>query len=194
MSSQDFYLLLIVLHLVGAVLGVGAATFIEVFLNKSLADRKMDDSEKGFMKVTYVVLRIGLVLSVITGLGFLLVYYSQGNVAKLQSGTLWAKNTIILILVINAVLLHLHKMKLRWGSSLSFVSWWTAFLLGIFLTNNERFGYIEIMIAYAIAVVAGAFILEWIRSYVQQRYSANKPTSPNTPSTPAPPAQTNTPS
>jgi hypothetical protein len=191
MSFQDIYLWLIVFHLVGAVLGVGAATFIEVFLNKSLADRKMDDSEKGFMKVTYVVLRIGLVLSVVTGIGFLMYYYSLGNVAKLQSGTLWAKNTIILILVVNAVLLHLHKMKLRWGSSLSFVSWWTAFLLGIFLTNNEKFGYFEIMIAYAIAVVAGAFILEWIRSYVQQRYSASKPQQTTQPT---PPVQTNTPS
>ncbi len=175
MSFQDIYLLLIVLHLVGAVLGVGAATFIEVFLNKSLADRKMDDAEKGFMKVTYVVLRTGLVLSVVTGIGFLLYYYSLGNVAKLQSGTLWAKNTIILILVVNAVLINMHKMKLRWGSALSFVSWWAAFLLGVFLTNNEQYGYIEIMIGYSIAVVVGAFILEWIRGFVQRKYAAKHP-------------------
>lgn len=174
MSFQDLYLLLVVLHLVGAVLGVGAATFIEVFLNKALADRKMDDSEKGFMKTTYVVLRTGLVLSVVTGIGFLLYYYSLGQYGKMQSEVLWAKNTIILILVLNAVLLHMHKMKLRWGSSLSFVSWWAAFLLGIFLTQNEQFGYIEIMIGYGITVVAGAFVLEWIRGYVQKKYAAKQ--------------------
>ncbi|MEQ1678810.1 MAG: hypothetical protein ABL876_19090 [Chitinophagaceae bacterium] len=175
MSVNDIYIILVILHLVGAVLGVGAATFIEVFLNKSLADGKMDDVEKGFMKTTYIVLRVGLVLSVLTGIGFLMYYYSLGQYAKLTSEVLWAKNTIILVLVVNAVLLHLHKMKLRWGSSLSFMSWWVSFVLGIFLTNNQKYGYFEIIGFYILMVVIGAFILEWVRGVTKNKIPPAQP-------------------
>jgi hypothetical protein len=170
MSMHDIHLLLIILHVVGVVLGVGAATFIEVFLNKSLADKKMDEVERGFMKTTFVVLRVGLVLSAVTGIGFIGYYAAQGNLERLlNNDVFWAKNVIILILVVNAVLLHLHIMKLRWGSAFSFVSWWAAFLLGIFLTQSARFSFIEIMVTYALSVAVGAFVLEYIRTFVQER-------------------------
>ncbi len=182
MSIYDIKLVLLTLHLVGVVLGVGAATFIEVFLNKLLADKKMDDSEKGVMKVTYIVLRTGLVLSVLTGIGFIVLEYVQGRASLFNDPVFWAKNSIIVILVVNAVLLHLHIMKLRWGSALSFVSWWSAFLLGVFLTNGRQFGYVEIMLAYGLAVALGALVLEWIRSYAQRRYARSHPVPP--PSTP----------
>lgn len=181
MSTDDIYLGLILLHIAGTVLGVGGATFIEVFLNKALADGKMDDVEKGFMKLTYTVLRTGLVISVVTGIGFLILYYSTGQFARLQNPVLWAKNTIIVILVVNAVLLHLHKMKLRWGSALSFVSWWAALILGIFLTNNERYGYFEIVGTYILAVVIGAYVLEWIRSKTKLKQAPAQSSPPAQP-------------
>ena len=177
---MDIYFTLVTLHVAGTILGVGGATFIEVFLNKSLSDGKMDETEKGFMKLTYTVLRTGLALSFITGLGFVALYYANGQTQRLLNPVFWAKNTIILTLVVNSVLLHYHVMKLRWGSSLSFVSWWAAALLGLFLTNNSRHGYIEIMAVYGVAVVAGAFVLEWVRSLTKR---------PSPPVTAMPPQQ-----
>lgn len=176
MGTNEIYLLLVIIHLAGTVLGVGGATFVEIFLNKSLADAKFEDLEKGFLKVTYTTLRIGLLISVLSGIGFLVLYYATGQVGRIWNPVLWAKNTIILTLVLNAVLLHYHKMNLRWGSSLSFVSWWSALILGTFLTNNTRFGYFEIMGVYIVMVVVGAFVLEWFRMIIQKKYAA-KPLS-----------------
>ena len=188
MSTNDIFLVLIILHVAGTVLGVGGATFIEVFLNKALADGKMDAVEKGFMATTYKVLRTGLAISVLTGLGFLVLYYVSGRYGQLTNPVLWAKNTIILTLVINAVLLHYHKMKLRWGSALSFVSWWAALILGIFLTNNNRYGYFEIMGVYIFTVVVGAFVLEWIRNLTKIKAPPLAP-QVQTPSPVVPPPQ-----
>lgn len=159
----DLYTLLVITHLFGAALGIGGATFIEVFLNMALRDGKVDPTEKLFLSKTYTVLRVGLGISLITGLGFVAMYIVNDQLFRMTNPVFIAKMLIIVILVANAVLLHLHKMKLWWGSTLSFMSWYFAFFLGTFLTHSIRFGFWEIMITYAVFVVAGGYVLEMIR-------------------------------
>ena len=71
---MDIYHGLIITHLIGAVLGVGGATFIEIILGKALADGKVDPVEGSFLKVTYKVTRIGLLISLFTGVSFVVFY------------------------------------------------------------------------------------------------------------------------
>lgn len=160
---MDIYLFLIIVHLVGTILGVGGATFAEIFLVKALKDGQVDPTESSFLKATYTVVRVGLVLSIISGFGFLLYYQTHGQAFKLYNPVLWAKLTMVLIIAGNAILLQAHKISLYWGSALSFVTWYSAAIAGIFLTNVKIFSYFEIMITYVICVIAGAFILSHIR-------------------------------
>ena len=157
---------LVITHLIGAVLGVGGATFIEIILGKSLADGKIDPIEGGFLKATYKVVRVGLVISLITGVGFVLLYILTGQHFKLLNPVLWAKLTIIIILSINALLLQMHKISLFWGSSFSFFSWWSVLIISTFLGGAAPFSYIEIMIGYAVAVGGG------VDSELQRRWVA----------------------
>lgn len=159
----DTYTILIILHLFGSALGLGGATFIEVFLNKALRDGVVDPTEKMFLSATYKVLRVGLAISFITGLGFVWIYIVNDQIYRMTNPVFIAKMLIVFILVLNAVLLHLHKMKLWWGSTLSFMSWYFAFFLGTFLTHSIRFGFWEIMITYVVFVIAGGYVLEAIR-------------------------------
>ena len=167
---MDTYSLLIIGHLIGTVLGVGGATMIEVHLNRALADGTMSDDERGMLGLDFTVLRIGLVLSVFTGVGFILLYKMTGQEFRLQNPVLWAKMFMILIIVVNALLLQAHKISLYWGSALSFVTWWGAMILGFFLTNSIRYGFFEIIITYAIIIVAGAFVLHKIRTYIKKKH------------------------
>jgi len=167
---MDVYTLLIIGHLIGTVLGVGGATFIEVHLNMALRDGKMEPHERMVMGKDFLMTRIGLVISFLTGLGFILLYWQKDQLFRLDDGVFWAKMAIIFILVINAILLHLHKIGLYWGSAFSFVSWWAAMLLGTFLTNtvkiiptNTFLSFLSVMVVYGIIVVIGAFILDKIR-------------------------------
>lgn len=160
---MDAYTLLIIVHIVGTILGVGGATFVEIFLNKALKDGQVDPTEGSFLKTTYTVVRVGLVLALISGFGFLLLYQLNGQVFKLYNPLLWAKLTMVLVIAFNAVLLQAHKISLYWGSALSFVTWYAVALVGIFLTNAKMFSYFEVMSVYAILVVVGAFILDRIR-------------------------------
>lgn len=171
----DTYTLLVIVHLFGAALGLGGATFIEVFLNKALRDGVVDPTEKMFLSTTYKVLRVGLAISLITGLGFVLVYIANDQVYRMTNPVFISKMLIIGILVLNAVMLHLHKMKLWWGSTLSFMSWYFAFFLGTFLTHSIRFGFWEIMITYMIFVVVGGYVLEAIRQRSRRQGQVEPP-------------------
>lgn len=186
----DIYTLLVIAHLFGSALGLGGATFIEVFLNKSLKDGVMDPTEKLFMSTTYQVLRIGLVISLVTGLGFVVYYLVNDQVFRMNNGIFVAKMLIIVIMLVNAYLLQIHQMKLWWGSTLSFMSWYFAFLLGTFLTHAVRFGFWEIMVTYAIFIFAGGYVLEWFRNRSRTQWLAAQPTKPPQapPAAPQPPA------
>jgi hypothetical protein len=177
---MDLYQYLIIGHLLGTVLGVGGATFIEVHLNMAIGEAK-----RAVMAKDFLMTRIGLGLCFLTGLGFIWIYYDRGQIFRLSDGVFIAKMTIIGILVLNAVLLHKHKIGLYWGSALSFVSWWAAFLLGIFLTQgikilpaNDLLSFISIMAVYGVMVAAGAQILHRIREYIKGRQTPPTPPVP----------------
>lgn len=152
-------------------MGVGGATFIEIHLNMALKDGKMDDTEKAFMGKDFLFTRIGMAISFITGFGFILEYYLHDQLFRLMDGVFWAKMSIILIIIVNAYLLHKHKIGLYWGSAFSFVSWWTAMILGSFNTSSIKFfpanvpvSFISIMAVYTLCVIVGAFVLHKLRA------------------------------
>lgn len=166
---MDVYALLVIGHLIGTVLGVGGATMIEVHLNKALADGTMSTDERGMLGLNFVVLRIGLVLSVLTGIGFIALYQTTGQEFRLQNPVFWAKMSMVMVVLVNALLLQAHKISLYWGSALSFVSWWMIMFMGFFTTQGVRYGFVEIMAAYAIAIVLGAIVLHKIRNLVKTK-------------------------
>lgn len=167
---MDVYALLLITHLVGTVLGVGGATMIEVHLNKALADGSMSPDERGMLGLNFTVLRIGLVLAVLSGVGFIILYQSTGQEWRLQNPVFWVKMGMVLVVLVNALLLQAHKISLYWGSAFSFVTWWTIMILGFFLTNGVRYGWFELIAVYGVSIVVGAFILHKIRGYIKSKH------------------------
>ena len=159
---MDSLTFLIILHLIGTVLGVGGATFIEIFLNKALRDGEIDPIEGSFLRTTFTVVRIGLVISIFTGFALLLLYRFEGQEFKLYDPTLWAKFTLVGVIVINALLLQAHKVPLWLGSALSLVTWYTVMIIGVLL-RGPSIPYFEVMLYYVIALVFGGLLLEGIR-------------------------------
>jgi hypothetical protein len=168
---MDAYTLLIIAHLVGTILGVGGATMIEITLNKALRDGEMSLDERQILTPTYTVTRVGLVMALLSGFGFLLMYKLYGQTFRLYDPVLWAKIFVIVVIAVNALLLQAHKVSLYWGSALSFVSWWLAALLGIFLSNGVKYSFVSIMMVYVLALVVGAYLLHKIRTRVTESQS-----------------------
>lgn len=181
---MDVYTLLVIGHLFGSILGVGGATFIEVHLNRALKDGDMDPMERSNLKVDFFVTRIGMALGILTGIGFVALYVVNDQLFRLMDGVFWAKLAMVLIIVVNAILLDLHKIGLYWGSAFSFVSWWGAALLGVFLSQNFKIlpanptlSFIVIMIAYGVVIVVGAKALHMLRERGKQTPPPPQPSS-----------------
>lgn len=166
---MDIYTYLLIGHLVGTVLGVGGATFIEINLNNALSDGKVSKEEGIILGSTYKVVRLGLVLSLFTGFGFLILYKMSGQTFRLYDPVLWAKILMIVIIAVNALLLQARKMSLYWGSAISFVSWWVVMFLGFFLTNGIKYSFMSIMVTYVVVVVIGAVVLHKFRERNKQK-------------------------
>lgn len=158
---MGIYTFLIIIHLTGTVLGVGAATFAEIFYLKALKDGVISPEEGSTLRTIYSVLRIGLVLSVLSGFGFLLLYRMTGQEERLFDPALWAKMSIIIILVVNALLLQLRRIPMWLGAPLSLASWYAAMVIGAW--HDIAYSYIEIMLGYIVSVVLMIIVLELIK-------------------------------
>ena len=162
---MDWYTFLIITHLIGTVLGVGGATFAEIFYLKAKKDGIIEPLEIDHLRTIYFVLRIGLFISMITGLSFLLFYYLIGASELLLNPKLWAKLLIVAILIFNAVLIKFKKIPMWLGASISLTSWYGAMILGAWRTLNVSF--INIIIIYIIAIFIVAGILEFIKKLLK---------------------------
>ena len=162
---MDWYNFLIIAHLIGTVLGVGGATFAEIFYLKAKKDGVIEPLEIDYLRTIYFILRIGLFILVITGFGFLLFYRLIGAGEVLLNPKLWAKLGIVVILVFNAFLIQTKKIPMWLGASVSLTSWYGAMILGAWRTLDASFA--SIIIVYIIAVFIMAGILKLIRRYLK---------------------------
>lgn len=167
---MDIHAGLLLGHLIGTVLGVGGATYIEIHLNSALKDGTMDNFEKSNLGKDFIITRIGMILCLVTGIGFVVEYAMKDQVFRIQDGVFWAKMLAFIIIVINAYLLHKHKIGLYWGSAFSFVSWWSVMILGFMFSNSMKvfpgqpiYGFLAVMIVYGVLVTVGAYILHTLR-------------------------------
>ena len=159
---MDLLSYIVILHLVGTVLGVGGATFVEININRSLKDGVIDPIEGGFLSVNFRPVRIGLIISVVTGVAFLLIYRFEGQAFRIYDPVLCAKLTMIGVIVFNALLLQVHKLPLWLGIALSFVSCYAAMVAGIML-RGPAVPYLTVMSIYLVGIVIGVFALMWVR-------------------------------
>ncbi len=158
------YDILVIMHIIGTVLGVGAATFAEIHYTRFNSDDIITDDERKTLAVTYTVMRTGLFLLVISGFGFLLYLRLTEYTDLLTSATFLAKMTVVGVLVGNALLLQARIIPLAIGAAVSLTSWYTALVLGSLRDTNAS--YIEILSYYVIAVILVAFALRWIRAHL----------------------------
>lgn len=166
--------ILVIMHIIGTVIGVGGATMIELHLGQALKDKLVSADEKAILNIDYRVVRIGLMIILISGLGFLLLDKFEGYTKYLYSPRLWAKILMVVIIAGNTLLLQAHMISLYWGSAFSFVAWWMAALIGMFVTHNVQFDFFgtgeflttfaSLMSIFAVGVVLGAILLHGIRN------------------------------
>lgn len=159
---MNWHTFLTISHIIGTALGVGGATFAEIFYLKAIKDGVVEPTETDFLRTTYKILRLGLIILVLSGFGYLLLYRLSGQ-PWIYSPRVWAKLTATLVILFNALLIQARKMPMWLGSSLSLTSWYAALIIGSWRFDAS---YAYIMLIYAIAIIIIALALTVIRKLV----------------------------
>ncbi len=159
LASSPFSLLLLlsehtriftIIHLFGMALGIGAATFTDIFFFRFLKDFKISEEEASTLKVFSEVIWFALGILVLSGLG---LFFPKSE-TLLESGKFLVKMLGILVLIANGFLLNLivqpRLAKITFGAShdhhegelhrlrkfsfalgaISITSWYFIFVLG----------------------------------------------------------------
>lgn len=163
---MDIYTLLIFGHIIGTAMGLGGSIIAEVQIGKALKDGIVAPDERALMHADYFVIRAGIVLIVISGLGLIAWYLAQGSDWVLTSSKLWAKDLMLLVIIFNAVALSKRWVPLWLGSAVSLGSWLAATGLGVWRDVPYSFG--QILVGYVIFIALVAVILHFVKKFLSR--------------------------
>lgn len=104
-------------------LGVGSSTFALTFYILALTDGNVDASERRFMHTVYFVLRIGMAL---IALGLIASLFGAPLADGLTYTLQWA---LLAVITINAILMTVHVMPMKYGPVIAGGSWYSLFFV-----------------------------------------------------------------
>lgn len=163
---MDIHTLLIFGHVVGTAMGLGGSIIAEVQIGKALRDGAVTPDERALMHSDYFMIRAGLALIVVSGLGLMAWYLAQGSDWVLTSSKLWVKDLIVVIILLNAVALSRRWVPLWLGSAVSLGSWLAATGLGVWKDVPYSFG--EILAGYAVFIALLAVVLHFVKKFLRR--------------------------
>ena len=163
-----------IVHIFGLVLGLGAATLLDLLLIRYVRSEPIAREQYATVKFASHVVTAGLAILWITGFGFLAHYYAF-TPEKLGNPKIYAKMSIVLILTLNGIFIHkavLPYMRQRIGhhffdgmnrwrrttflasGAISATSWYVPMLLGKIPQFNFVVSAGTILLGYALLLTA----------------------------------------
>lgn len=163
-----------VIHFGGLVLGLGAATLLDLIIARFILLRGISSEHVYVVDFSSKVVTVGLGLLWVSGIGFL-VHYGYFEPAKLQNPKVWAKIAIVAVLSVNGLLVHyfvLPRIRNQVGKRLldglspsdcslvlltgtvSVISWYVPLLLGAVPQLNYVVPAEMILSGYALLLIA----------------------------------------
>jgi hypothetical protein len=176
---------LLTCHLLGLVLGLGAATMLDLIIVRFLITKQVKDEYWNVIVLMSKAVTAGLILLWVSGLGFL-THYGFFDADKLGNPKIWAKIIIVATLTLNGVFIHwvvLPLIRARVGrplfdgltslqlsallasGAISATSWWIPLILGAFPQLNFGVPASLILGTYSLILIAAIGFTQVILRY-----------------------------
>lgn len=178
----DYKVLFTVIHVLGAVMGMGSALISDLLFNFYSKDRKLNETEKSTLRLLSNIVWIALVFIILSG-GALFLSNPEKYMA---SAKFISKMIIMVILLGNGIFLHkivsphfddrgLLKFKNLRGirqiafacGAISLISWTVVCVLGVL--SKIPYTFTQFVIAYLIFTICGIIV-----SLIIERYTFSK--------------------
>lgn len=165
---------LLIAHFIGIILGIGAATLLDLIILKFVLTRRIEENSIRIVIFSSRIITVGLVILWLSGIGFF-DYYWYYDQAKLNNPKLLAKIIIVAVLTVNAFMVHslvIPQIKTHVGRHLlddltraqclflifigtvSAISWYVPLILGIVPQFNRTVSAEVILASYALLVIS----------------------------------------
>lgn len=174
-------------HLIGLAMGVGGATVSDFLFFRFLKDLKISHAEAGVLNLVSKVIWVGLILLIISGIGLYLPEAERLN----QSSKFLTKMIVVAVVLVNGIALNLivapklkkisfekkhehvpgelrrlRRIAFALGA-VSFVSWYSALLLGAL--RGLPYSFPTVLAAYLAVLFAGIVGSQIAETLLSQR-------------------------
>lgn len=174
MSGEWIRTGLLLAHFAGIILGVGAATLLDLIIFRFVLTRRIEETYIDIIDYASGVITTGLAFLWASGLG-LLMYWAFVDSTKIDNPKIFAKFIIVGVLTLNAFLVHhfvLPLVEIQVGHRLldglsrlqcslliligtvSAVSWYVPVALGVVQQFNNVVPATVILLAYSVIIIA----------------------------------------
>jgi hypothetical protein len=180
-TEHPMHTTLLLFHLLGLALGVGGATASDMLFIRSVYNRKVSADQFLLIRTLSLLVMIGLVLAVLSGLGFLILeFVNEGTMSVLPLPHFQVKMLAVFLLLLNGIAFHSIVFKflkkhvdtvmpqdllgeriwvLALTGAVSITSWYTAFLLGFFGPIDIS---VWILLLIYLGLVAGGTLMAYV--------------------------------
>lgn len=172
-------------HFAGIILGIGAATLLDLIIFRFVLTRRIEESYIRVIIFSSHIITVGLVLLWISGVGFFI--YDTTN---MDNPKLLAKIIIVTVLTLNAFLVHLfvlpqveiqigqhlfdglskwHCFLLILIGTISAISWYVPMILGIVPQLNNTIPSEIILASYSALILSVNVIIQIVLVIIQHQ-------------------------
>ncbi len=166
-------------HAIGIILGAGGTTLNEVHLNLALKDNILEKTEAALLDANERIVKLGLFLTMITGLGFIGEYWYNDALARFDSGVFLSKIIVFAVIALVAIISYLRFMSWYWQSLVSLISWWFVTVLSVLILGSisifpgeTLLACLSILSVYLLCIGLGVGFLDKIRRPLRKRDSS----------------------
>ena len=164
-----------IIQSMGISLGVGTSTLAILNFFYAISDGKIDETERNFMGVTYIALRVamGLILASSLILAFI-GYATLGQ--DYFTGYVTAQTILTAVLFINAFLMTVHIMPSTFGPAIQASSWYSlGFLLALFAQGYSNVHILVFLFAYATFMFFAISFINSVMAYLKEKREEQQP-------------------
>lgn len=169
---EILFVLASVLLSMGISLGVGSSTMAILSFFLAIKDGKIEETERAFMGITYIVLRVAMVIILVSAAT--LAYLGAAN-----QGAFYFNNYVIAqfilvgVLYVNAILMTLRIMPSTFGPAIQASSWYTlGFLAALYSVGIFDFSMTTFLLGYLSAFLLALSLVNGVMSHLKAKREA----------------------
>lgn len=168
MTADDAIFIFSALTSLGAALGAVGITMGELFYARALADGKLENYEREYIRATFWSLRWGMTLVLFASVATILAeYLALSTPQHVLTASFWLTITAALVIILAGWGLSRRKIPWWLGSAAGFSGWWTIFALSTWRDLPYSYGTLAFAYLIGTGIVAGIFAV--IRGSIRTR-------------------------